>query len=288
MWIVYLTPALVMGGLGLGVGVILFAASKKFAVKENPLVEEINEVLPGTNCGACGYAGCRSLAEAFAADPSLDAYCPVGGSDVAEKIASILGVEMKAAEKKVARILCGGTTDCASRHGVYEGIKDCNAVELVSASPKVCTYGCLGLGTCVKACPFDAIEVVNGVVRVNEEECTGCGVCVKACPRDCIELQGSNKTIWVACHSRDSGALVRKYCSVGCIGCKKCEKNCPTGAITVENFYAHIRQELCNDCGKCVELCPTSAILTKHQKEDVEDFKSGVAQEEHTAEAAQK
>jgi RnfABCDGE-type electron transport complex B subunit len=277
MWMVYLTPAALMGGLGVGIGVVIYIASKKFAIKENPLVEDISEVLPGTNCGACGYAGCRALAEAYAANPALSAYCPVGGSAVAARVAQILGVELKAAEKKVARILCGGTLDCASRHGVYEGISDCNAVELVSASPKVCTYGCLGLGTCVRACPFEAMEIVNGVVRVIEEKCVGCGVCVKACPRNCIELQGSNKTIWVACHSRDSGALTRKYCTVGCIGCKKCEKTCPTGAITVENFYAHIRQELCNGCGQCVEVCPTTAILTLSKKVEVENLKSGVA-----------
>lgn len=268
-----LVPSLLMGSMGLGVGVILLIASKKFAVKENPLVEEINEVLPGTNCGACGYAGCRSLAEAFAANPHLEAYCPVGGEEVAAKVAEMLGVEQRAAEKKVARVLCGGTTDCAARQGTYEGIKDCAAVELVSASPKVCPYGCVGLGTCVEACPFDAIEIVDGVIRVIEEKCVGCGACVKACPRDCIELMPSNKHIWVACHSKDSGALVRKYCTVGCIGCKKCEKSCPTGAIKVENFYAHIRPELCSNCGKCVEICPTSAILTLDLKEKVEDRK---------------
>lgn len=252
-----------MAALGLFVGIVLLIASKKFAVKENPLVEEINEVLPGTNCGACGFAGCRALAEGFAGNPDLDAYCPVGGEQVAEDVSEILGVERQAAEKKVARLLCGGTLDCAARQGEYDGIGDCAAVDLVASATKLCPYGCLGLGTCVEACPFDAIVQEDGVIRIIEEKCVGCGVCVKACPRDCIELQGSNRTIWVACHSRDSGALVRKYCTVGCIGCKKCEKTCPTGAIKVENFYAHIRPELCNSCGQCVDVCPTTAIIMR-------------------------
>jgi electron transport complex protein RnfB len=239
-------------------------------VQENPLVEDISGILPGSNCGACGFAGCRGLAEAFAGNHDLEATCPVGGDEAAEGIATLLGVERKAAEKKVARILCGGTFDCAARTGRYEGIDDCAAVDVIGGSPKVCTYGCLGLGTCMRACQFDAIEIVDGVVRIIEENCVGCGACLEVCPRDCIELMGSNRRIWVACHSRDKGALVRKICTVGCIGCKQCEKECPTGAITVENYYAHIRQELCSMCGECVRQCPTGAIMMRPAEEGAE------------------
>lgn len=259
----YIVPTIAMLILGLVIGVILLIASKKLAVQENPLVEEISEVLPGSNCGACGFAGCRGLAEAFAKDPNLAAVCPVGGDEVAAKVAALLGVERILSEKKVARLLCGGTIDCASRLGDYEGIKDCALVDFTAQGTKMCQYGCLGLGNCMRACPFGAIELVNGVIRVDEEKCTGCGVCVEACPRDCIELMGANRIIWVACHSQDKGALVRKACTVGCIGCKKCEKNCPTGAIKVNNFFAHIQQELCSGCGTCVKLCPTKAIVIK-------------------------
>jgi Na+-translocating ferredoxin:NAD+ oxidoreductase subunit B len=274
----YVTPIALLGLLGLIVGLVLLIASKKFAVEENPVVEDINEVLPGTNCGACGYPGCRGLAEAFAKDPELDASCPVGGEPVAKQVAAILGVEIKAADKKIARLMCGGTVDCAARVGVYEGINDCAAVQLVGASPKVCEWGCLGLGNCLRSCPFDAIVYEDGVIKIIEEKCVGCGVCVKACPRDCIELIGSNQRIFVACHSQDKGAQVRRICTVGCIGCKKCEKNCPTGAIKVENFYAHISPELCSMCGECARQCPTNCIIVldkldhhKHEEEASEE-----------------
>lgn len=263
----FIAPLALMGAMGTGIGIVILIASKKLAVAENPLVEEIAEALPGSNCGACGYPGCRGLAEALAADPDLEATCPVGGETVANEVARILGVERKVAEKKVARLMCGGTVDCASRIGIYEGIEDCALVEYSSSATKVCTYGCLGLGTCARACPFEAIELVDGVIRIDEAKCTGCGVCVEVCPRDCIELMGANRTIWVACHSQDKGAQVRKICKVGCIGCKKCEKNCPTGAIKVENFYAHIDQTLCSGCGKCAELCPTTAIVVRGRPE---------------------
>ena len=260
---VLLAPVGLLAGLGLAIGVVLTIASRKLAVKENPLVEEIVEILPATNCGACGFPGCRGLAEAYAADPHLGAGCPVGGKAVAARVAELLGVERKAAQRQVARLRCGGSLDCAARTGVYRGIGDCAAVEIVSGSTKICAYGCVGLGTCVHACPFGAIEMADGIVRMKEEKCVGCGVCAHVCPRECISLVGSNQRIWVACNSRDSGAVVRKICSVGCIGCKKCEKNCPTGAIKVENFYARISPELCNLCGECVEQCPTDAILMK-------------------------
>ncbi|MFW6286660.1 MAG: RnfABCDGE type electron transport complex subunit B [Candidatus Sumerlaeota bacterium] len=283
---VILTPIGLLALLGFVVGLVLLVASKKFAVEENPLVEEINEVLPGTNCGACGYAGCRSLAEAFARDPELDAYCPVGGDAVAQQIAEILGIERKAAEKKIARLMCGGTVDCASRVGVYEGIEDCAAVEIVSGSPKECEWGCVGMGNCVRACPFDAIEYEDGVIKIIEEKCVGCGVCAKICPRNCIELMGSNQRIYVACHSKDKGAQVRRICTVGCIGCKKCEKNCPTGAIKVENFYAHISPELCSQCGECARQCPTNCIMVLDAEDAERDASGEEDRQERVAVAA--
>jgi len=250
------------------VGILLLIASRKFAVKENPLVEDLVEILPGTNCGACGFAGCRGLAEGFAGNLDLEAACPVGGDATADLIAEALGVERKVAEKKLARLRCGGTIDCAARTGSYEGIADCAAVHITSSSPKVCPFGCLGLGTCARACPFDAIEIVDGLMRIDEEKCVGCGVCAKVCPRQCIEMMGANQRIWVACQSEDTGAIVRKYCTVGCLGCGKCERNCPTGAIKVENFYSHIRPELCNGCGECARQCPTHAIVLRPPEEE--------------------
>ena len=257
---------IVMGVLGAGMSVMLVLASKKFAVKENPQVEELMEVLPGANCGACGFAGCRAFAEEKAKNPSGDAFCPVGGDQVAKAMAEILGVQMEEQKPMVARLKCCGTNDVSALVGDYEGIRDCRAAMLLYPGHKICPYGCIGLGSCIRACQFGAISKYNGIVRIDEEKCVGCRACVSACPKNLIEMMPKESHIYVACSSNDRGGQVRTACSAGCIGCKKCEKACPVEAIRVTDFLARVDPEKCIECGKCVEVCPVQVIRDLRKK----------------------
>ena len=254
--------AVIVGGTGLFIGVFLGVAGKKFAVEVDEREEAILGVLPGNNCGGCGYAGCSGLAAAIVKGEAEIGGCPVGGAPVAEKIGAILGVEAGAQERLVAFVKCAGTCDKAGKDYEYYGLNDCVMVNMMQAGgPKSCNYGCLGEGSCVKACPFDAIHVVDGVAVVDKEECKACGKCIAACPKKLIELVLYGQKHLVACSSHDKGKDVMKACSVGCIGCKMCEKVCESDAIKVEGNVAHIDPAKCTNCGKCAEKCPKKAIL---------------------------
>lgn len=259
-----------LAGLGLVFGSALGYASKKLAVESDPRKDQILAVLPGANCGACGFPGCSGLAEAIAAGKAPVDACPVGKKPVAEKVAAIMGVQAVGSdEPKVARVRCQGGREQAKTRYEYVGIRDCTAASLVADGFKSCTYGCLGFGTCVKACPFDAIHMGdNGLPIVDEEKCTACGKCVTACPRDIIVLAGKNDPVEVMCVSHMKGAEVRKACSVGCIGCGLCAKNCPRGAITMVDGLAVIDHGKCDGCAGieggpiCVAKCPTHALIS--------------------------
>ncbi len=254
--------AVIVGGTGLFIGVFLGVAGKKFAVEVDEREEAILGVLPGNNCGGCGYAGCSGLAAAIVKGEAEIGGCPVGGAPVAEKIGAIMGVEAGAQARQVAFVKCAGTCDKAGKDYEYYGLNDCVMVNMMQAGgPKSCNYGCLGEGSCVKACPFDAIHVVDGVAVVDKEECKACGKCIAACPKKLIELVPYGQKHLVACSSHDKGKDVMKACSVGCIGCKMCEKVCESDAIKVEGNVAHIDPEKCTNCGKCAEKCPKKAIL---------------------------
>jgi len=255
-----LLPMLVMGLLGAAMAVMLIVADKKFAVKENPLIDEVAEVLPGANCGGCGYAGCRAFAEEKVKNPESPAFCPPGGEKVARAIAELMGVKTISLKPMVARLKCSGTNDVSAHVGDYEGIKDCRAAMLVFPGHKICPYGCVGLGSCMHACKFDAISLHNGIVKIDEEKCTACRACVSACPKHLIEMMPKDSTIYVACSSNDGGGRVRTACTAGCIGCKKCEKVCPVEAIMVTEFLSKVDQDKCIQCGKCVEVCPVQVI----------------------------
>lgn len=253
--------AVIVGGTGLFIGIFLGLADKKFAVEVDEKEEQVLGVLPGNNCGGCGYPGCSGLAAAIAAGEAPVNACPVGGAPVAAKIGEIMGVDAGEQIHEVAFVKCAGTCEAAKTSYDYNGLHDCVMINMMqNGGPKACVYGCIGEGTCVKACPFDAIHIVDGVAVVDKEACKACGKCVAACPRHLIELVPYEQTTFVQCSSHAKGKAVTSACEVGCIGCKKCEKTCPNGAITVDNFCAHVDYSKCTNCGACREACPRHII----------------------------
>ena len=244
--------ACAVGVTGLLLGLFLGFMGKKFAVEVDQKEIDVRAELPGNNCGGCGYAGCDALAKAIAAGEADCGACPVGGAPVAAKIAAIMGAEAGSQERMTAFVKCGGDCDKAKNNYVYSGVQDCTMMNIApNGGPKGCTYGCMGYGSCVKTCPFDAIHVVNGVAVVDKEKCKACGKCVATCPRHLIELIPYKASYAVNCSSQNKGKDVMQVCSVGCIGCMLCTKQCEYGAITVENNIAHIDQSKCGgDCDK--------------------------------------
>ena len=260
----------VLGGLGLIFGLILAVASKVFYVETDPRLDKLNECLPGANCGGCGYAGCAAYAEAVLNGEAPIGKCAAGGNECAQAMAEIMGVEAEAVTRKVALVRCSGEKiydkDGNLVRGVkskatYEGFKDCIAASKVGGNgPISCKYGCLGFGTCVKACKYDAISVVNGVAKVNEDRCVGCMACSHVCPRELIVAVEPHRNVVIACNSMAKGAVTTRSCTIGCIGCGLCKKICPEGAITVTNNLAVIDYDKCTNCGLCATVCPKHLI----------------------------
>ena len=227
-----ITAVVVVAGLGLLLGLFLGAAGIWFKVEVDEKEEQVLASLPGNNCGGCGYPGCSGLAAAIAKGEAPVNACPVGGEKVGKVIAEIMGVE------------------------------DCTMVQFVpDGGAKSCSHGCLGFGTCVKACPFGAISIQNGIAVVDKEKCKACSKCIAACPKHLIELIPYDAKHVVACSSKDKGPVTMKACQTGCIGCGLCVKVCPSQAITVTDFHAHIDQDKCTGCGACKEKCPKKAII---------------------------
>lgn len=247
--------------LGILIGLLLGVAAKAFAVETDERVILVRECLPGNNCGGCGYPGCDGLAEAIVSGDAPVNACPVGGAPVAGKIGEILGVEAGDSVRKVAFVKCAGTCDQASNKYHYVGEQDCRrAVMVPGRGDKACSHGCLGLGSCVEACAFDAISIVDGIAKVDKEKCVACGKCVSTCPNGVINLIPYDSSYAVQCNSKDKGKEVMSVCKVGCIGCSLCVKQCEFGAVTVENNIAWIDGTKCTGCGKCAEKCPKKII----------------------------
>ena len=251
----------VLGVLGALFGAILAFASKIFHVEVDPKQAAVRECLAGANCGGCGYPGCDGYAAAVAKGEAPTNRCVAGGAETAAKIAEVMGVSASDVEKMVAFVPCSGTDGHAELRFNYTGPQDCRAAMLFGGkSNKTCTFACIGLGNCVKACPFDAIHIVDGVAKVDRDKCVGCGTCVDTCPKSIIKLLPASQRVMPACGNHDKGAKVMKMCDNGCIGCMKCQRECPSDAITVLENLAVVDASKCIACGHCAEICPRHII----------------------------
>lgn len=255
-----LLPIAIVGGTGLLFGCLLAFAAVVFKVEKDDRIERIEEILPGANCGACGFAGCSAYAAAVVEKGASVSCCSVGKDAVAKKIATIMGKEAEKVEPKVARVLCAGTCGVAEDKYEYAGIQDCAAEAKLAGGAKACPNGCLGLGNCVRVCKFGAISVVDGIARVDEDKCEACGMCIKECPKHLIVFVPAANKVWVPCMNTEKGAETNKYCKAGCIGCKMCEKVCPSEAIKVIDNHATIDYDKCIGCGLCADKCPKKLI----------------------------
>jgi RnfABCDGE-type electron transport complex B subunit len=256
-----LLPIIIMAALGFLFSLGLAFAYQKLRVEENPKVVEVSENLPQANCGACGYSGCRAFAEAVVEGEASANGCPVGGSETAQRIAEILGVEAGEMIKKVARLHCRGDHAAAKARGDYLGLTTCYAANLVGGN-KQCSYGCMGYGDCVRACQFDALYMGdNGLPYVVEENCTACGKCVDSCPRNLFELHALDQNILVFCRSLDRGPASKKACKNACIGCGICARACPDAIEIKENLAVILDyKKIDSDQIPAMEKCPTDAI----------------------------
>ncbi len=251
---------LVLGVMGLIFGILLSIASNIFAVEMDPLVGNILGVLPGANCGACGFPGCEGLANAIASGKAPTNGCTIGGPSVAAKVAGLLGTEAIETEREVAVVRCNGKCQFAKNKYEYYGIKDCRYMAQIGGGNKACSYGCLGCGSCFDVCAFDAIKMIDGVAVIDKEKCVACHKCVDICPKKIIEMMPYKRHTVIKCASFDKGKTVKANCSVGCIGCQICVKKCPKQTIKFDNNLAHIDYSGCIDCKTCVKACPTKAI----------------------------
>lgn len=255
----------VMTSVGLVFGLVLAAANKKFAIEVNPLIHIVEDILPKGQCGSCGYAGCMAYAEAVVMNPDVQPnLCTPGKSPVAKMVAELTGKAAVEVQPKVAFVKCAGSISKASKAYKYKGVEDCVAATLLQGGPKGCKHGCIGFGTCVKNCPFDAMTMSEeGLPIINPKKCTGCGKCETVCPKKVIELIPIGMHVALNCNSKDKGVITRKLCSIGCIGCGICVKNCTHGAIKIENNLAVVDSSVCvSKCSEttCLYKCPTGAI----------------------------
>jgi len=262
---IFITATVAMIVLGLMFGAGLALASRVFTVKTDERVDAILEVLPDTNCGACGYGGCMAYAKAVVEKAEKTNLCVPGGADTAKEVAQVMGVEaLDAGVKKRAVVHCQGSESNCGERCDYNGFQECKAAHLISAGPKACTYGCLGYGACAVACPFDAITMKSGLPRVDAEKCTACGLCVKECPRNLISLLDMRYDTYLGCSSRDSGKAVKGICKTGCITCGVCAKKDPDGAITMENGLPVVDFEVSEEgFVTAADACPMNCFVVE-------------------------
>ncbi len=254
-------PAIIVGGIGIIISIFLSKSGQIFAVQVDEREERILNLLPGNNCGGCGFAGCSGFASGVVEGTAPADGCPVGSSEMASAIAKIMGATVDEKEPQCAVVKCNGGIGVAKNTYEYYGEKDCTLMNYMqNKGPKSCTYGCLGFGTCVKACPFDAITINEGIAKIDKDSCKTCGKCLNVCPRNLIEYAPKAKRMDVLCNSKDKGKSVMNSCTRGCIGCKLCEKVCEVNAIEVVDNLARIDYTRCINCRKCEEKCPKKVI----------------------------
>lgn len=271
-----LTSIALVAGLGGLFGAVLAAAGRKLAVDTDPRIEEITNLLPGANCGSCGYPGCSGLAEAIVAGRDGISPCLACSPESKKKIARIMGIQgdmtLPPQLRRVARLACNGCSINAPRSYDYHGIKDCHLVAKYYGGPGKCNFGCLGLGSCVKMCPFHAISMgENGLPVIDYDKCSGCGVCVRQCPQMVLYLSNASNRIHLQCNNREKGKAALSVCKVSCISCGLCVKNCPAKAITMREdgngSLPVIDYSKCTECGLCVSKCPRHCL---HKLDPVE------------------
>ncbi|MBR6407118.1 MAG: RnfABCDGE type electron transport complex subunit B [Clostridia bacterium] len=253
-------PIIIVAAIGLIAGVGLSIASIVMAVPVDEKVTEIRGCLPGANCGACGYSGCDGYAAALASGEAANGLCSPGGAKCAADVAAVLGEEVGEFKRRAAVVHCDGTCDKTEKLYDYRGIQTCAGVSLMFGGDGKCSYGCIGLGDCVKACQYGAISICNGVAVINTKRCAACSECVAACPKGLIRIVYGDKVADVSCSNKDKGAAAKKACKNACIGCMRCVKACESGAVTVSNNLATVDSEKCTGCGKCFEVCPSKCI----------------------------
>ncbi len=253
---------LVSFGVAFLLGVLLGLFKKLFAVKVDPKVQAIQDVLSGGNCGGCGFAGCAAFAAAVVAGEAPANGCIAGGPSVAEKVGQILGVSVSA-QKKVTIIACKGTDECVLKRGTYNGIKSCAAASLTANGTKLCSFGCVGYGDCVEVCPFDALNMgKDGLPHVDYNKCVGCGKCALVCPKKLFVIVDADRKGSVAlCSNRsDNKPSIKKNCSVGCIKCGICVRKCPENCIELINGIPAVDYAKCTSCGECIKACPDKVL----------------------------
>ncbi len=254
--------AAVVGIVGLFIGILLGVAGKFLSVPVDEREVAVRELLPGNNCGGCGFPGCDGLAKAIANGEAPVGQCPVASADAKTQIAELMGQTLKEDVKQVAFVACSGTCEKTEYKYNYYGIHDCRKLALIPGhGEKKCEFGCMGYGSCVKECQFDAIHIINGVAVVDKDACVACGKCIRVCPNGLISLIPYAARAAVACNSREKGKAVKEACAAGCAGCTLCARVCEAGAITMENNLPHIDYEKCNGCGKCAEKCVQKSIV---------------------------
>ncbi len=260
-----------MAGLGAGLSIVLAIANKTLYVYEDPRIDAVDEMLPGANCGACGFPGCRALAEKVVAGEASPSQCTASSAEMVAAIAAFLGIEAGSQEKRVARLACAGGTNVARTRAIYQGIDTCRAAVLIAGGGKGCAWGCLGYGDCAAACPFDAITMnEHRLPVVAEDKCTACGNCVEACPRGLFSIHPVSHRLWVACTSRARGKEARAECEVACIGCGLCAKDAAPGLIEIDNNLATVdysKNHLASP--DAIQGCPTGAIVWLDEKQGV-------------------
>ncbi len=268
-----LTPTVVLASIGLVSGLGLAVAARVFAVETDPRQEEINDVLPGANCGGCGYAGCADFSAALIDGKVEPNDCPVCDEATRQMIADIMGVEVGQSTKQVALIMCQGGSGVAGQEGRYNGQASCASADLIGGGDKLCNHGCLGLADCQAVCTFGAIEVIeDNIARVIPSRCTSCGKCVAACPKNLIKMVPIDTKIHVLCNNTDKGAAARKACGVSCIACKKCQKAFDEDPrITVSNYLAHVDYQHPPTDQALTEVCPTGALTIRLLQDDMEN-----------------